>query len=109
MNPSDGTAPRFNRYLQPHVSSLSTQPLGLSKVEDDNLANIADMPSRGDFALLNELGSERFEITLPEVGGDWQQVYQRIFRDLAPRPSASVKRARKEVDSEVRRLRGRSN
>ena len=68
-------------------------------------ANIADMPSRGEFALLHELGSVRFEITLPEIGGDWQLTYTRIFRELAPRPSASVKRARREVEAEVKRLR----
>jgi hypothetical protein len=68
-------------------------------------ANIADLPSRGEFALLRELGSTRFEITMPEVGGDWREVYRRIFANLAPRPSRSVKRARSEIEAEAKRLR----
>ena len=49
-------------------------------------ANISDLPSRGDFALLNELGSSRFEVVLPNVGGEWSAVYRQVFSDLAPRP-----------------------
>ena len=71
-------------------------------------ANISDLPSRGEFALLLELGSTRFETVMPAVGGDWAAVYRQTFKDLAPRPSASMKRARKEVDEEVRRVRSRS-
>jgi hypothetical protein len=48
-------------------------------------ANIADLPSRGEFALLESLGSIRFETRLPRVGGDWLDVYKSIFRDYAPR------------------------
>ena len=33
-------------------------------------ANIADLPSRGEFALLRRLESIRFETTLPPIGGD---------------------------------------
>ena len=65
------------------------------------------IPSRGEFELLRELGSTRFAAVLPEIGGDWRTVYTKIFKDLAPRPSASVKRARAEIAEEVRRVMAR--
>jgi hypothetical protein len=70
-------------------------------------ANIADLPSRGEFALLHSLGSIRFEIVLPQIGGEWTEVFSSIFRDFAPRPSAGVKRARAQISEEVARLRRR--
>ena len=42
-------------------------------------ANIADLPSRGEFALLRRLGSVRFETTLPPIGGDWSSVYRDTY------------------------------
>ena len=70
-------------------------------------ANIADLPSRGEFDLLHRLGSVRFETVLPPIGGDWSSVYRDIFRDHAPRPSHGVKRARKEIEEQVRVIRAR--
>ena len=66
-------------------------------------ANLADLPSRGEFALLAAMGSERFDASLPPVGGDWAAV----FRALQRRPSAGAKRARAELDSELAAARAR--
>ena len=51
------------------------------------------------------MGSVRFEIELPDVGGDWSDVFRRVFRKLAPRPTAGAKRARAEIESEIARIR----
>ena len=34
-------------------------------------ANISDLPSRGEFEKLGELGSVSFEIVWPELGASW--------------------------------------
>jgi hypothetical protein len=70
-------------------------------------ANISDLPSRGEFALLRRLGSTRFETVLPAIGADWMEAYRGVFGAFAPRPSAGVKRARKQVVDEVRSIRAR--
>ena len=70
-------------------------------------ANISDLPSRGEFALLQRLGSTRFETVLPAIGADWMEAYRDVFGAFAPRPSAGVKRARKQVVDEVRSIRAR--
>ena len=57
-------------------------------------ANISDLPSRGKFELLAEMGSLQFKMILPPVGGDWWRVYTSLFMKLAPRPSAGAKRSR---------------
>ena len=49
--------------------------------------------------------SVRFEIELPDIGGDWSEVFSRAFRRLAPRPTAGAKQARAEIESEIARLR----
>ena len=71
-------------------------------------ANIADLPSRGKFELLREMGSKRFEIELPDIGGDWTDVFTRVFKRLAPRPTAGAKRAHAEIETEIARLRAAS-
>jgi hypothetical protein len=68
-------------------------------------ANLADHPSRGDFALLHSMGSVRFEIALPDLGADWASTYRSVFLALSPRPSKGVKRRRAEIDREVSRMR----
>ena len=60
-------------------------------------ANIADLPSRGEFDLLEEMQSVRFEITLPVIGGDWSAVYADIFGRFAPRPTKGDKRRRAAI------------
>ena len=70
-------------------------------------ANISDLPSRGKFELLAEMGSLQFEMTLPPVGGDWWRVYTSLFMKLAPRPSAGAKRARAQVAAELESLKAR--
>ena len=42
-------------------------------------ANISNLPSRGNFELLAEMGSLEFEMILPPVGGDWWRVYTSLF------------------------------
>ena len=70
-------------------------------------ANIADQPSRGDVALLLSMGSLPFRIQLPPVGGDWAVIYEELFMKLAPRPSRGVKRARREIEDEVAKIKVR--
>ena len=70
-------------------------------------ANIADQPSRGDEALLLSMGSVRFEMELPPVGGDWAVIYEELFMKLAPRPSRGVKRARREIEDEIEKIKVR--
>ena len=70
-------------------------------------ANIADQPSRGDVALLLSMGSLPFDMELPPVGGDWAAVYEALFVALAPRPSRGVKRARREIEDEIEKIKVR--
>ena len=70
-------------------------------------ANIADLPSRGEFELLKELGSIPFEMKIPPIGGDWEQVLRDVFSSLAPRPNPGAKRARSEVDAAASQLRAK--
>ena len=63
-----------------------------------------DLPSRGKFKLLQEMGSVRFEIELPDIGGDWTDVFTRVFRRLAPPPTAGAKRGGAEIETEIARL-----
>jgi hypothetical protein len=55
--------------------------------------------------MLKEMGSLPFEINLPEIGGDWTEVFTKVFREYAGRPTPGVKRARTEVNAEIRRIR----
>ena len=70
-------------------------------------ANISDLPSRGKFELLAEMGSLQFEMTLPPVGGDWWRVYTSLFMKLPPPPSAGAKRSRAQVEAELESLKAR--
>ena len=51
------------------------------------------------------MGSVRFEIELDDIGGDWTDVFTRVFRRLAFRPTAGAKRARAEIETDLARLR----
>ena len=64
-------------------------------------ANIADQPSRGEFDLLDELGSTPFPIRWPDMDASWAGVFDATFREFAPRPSKAEKRARSAVASEI--------
>ena len=70
-------------------------------------ANISDLPSRGKFELLADMGSLQFEMILPPVGGGWWCVYTSLFMELAPRPSAGAKRSRAQVEAELESLKAR--
>ena len=41
------------------------------------------------------------------VGGDWAAIYKELFGKLAPRPSRGVKRARREIEDEVAKIKVR--
>ena len=64
-------------------------------------ANLADQPSRDDFALLAELGSTSFATVWPDVGAGWHDAFEHIFDKFAPRPSKAEKRARRAVDDAI--------
>jgi hypothetical protein len=68
-------------------------------------ANIADLPSRGEFELLNEYGSIAFDTIVPVIKADWLEAYRAAFDGFAPRRSKAEKRAAQEISSEVTRLR----
>ena len=74
-------------------------------------ANISDLPSRNEFALLHELGSTSFEVRWPEIGSGWSGVFERIFDEFANKPTKSEKRARTsvrkaiEIEREAKRAR----
>ena len=64
-------------------------------------ANIADHPSRSDFALLREWGSRYFEAVLPPLGGDWYGLYRRYFDALAPPLPKAERKRRRELDDAI--------
>ena len=64
-------------------------------------ANIADQPSRGEFALLTEFGSTEFEIRWPDLTSPWAGLFTQIFDEFAPRPSNSEKRARQSIERAI--------
>ena len=79
-------------------------------------ANIADQPSRLEFALLTEMGSVDISAGLkwPDLSPAWTGVFDRIFDDLSPKPTRGELKARKRVaeaiDEETnRRTRARFN
>ena len=77
-------------------------------------ANIADQPSRDEFALLLEMGSTSFssELRWPDIAPAWTGVFDRIFDAYAPKPSKAERAARRRVADEItaesaRRVRAR--
>ena len=60
-------------------------------------ANIADLPSRDEFELLNELGSVVGEVVWPSLTLGWKAAMEAAFDAYAPRPKRGSKRARAEV------------
>ena len=57
-----------------------------------SVANIADLPSRGEFDKLLEMGAVRVPCVIPSIGGDWEAVYRDVMSRLAPRATHGVKR-----------------
>ena len=62
-------------------------------------ANIADQPSRAEFALLLEMGSVDFSrsIEWPDMAPAWTGVFDRVFDAYAPKPTRAERKARKRV------------
>ena len=68
-------------------------------------ANIADLPSRNDLALLNELGSAEFDIEWPRLAESWLEAFTRIMRSFGPRRSRTIRRMVQRFSSALRALR----
>ena len=64
-------------------------------------ANLADMPSRGDLSLLDELGSTAFDVRWPELASGWAGAFDAIFDEFAPKPTKPEKRARRAVEQAI--------
>ena len=62
-------------------------------------ANIADQPSRAEFALLLEMGSVDFSrsIEWPDMAPAWTGVFDRVFDAYAPKPTRAERKTRKRV------------
>ena len=73
-------------------------------------ANIADLPSRNEFSLLQELGSDFFDPRLPAAGASWRDVLLEAKRAAKAQWSRSDrewhKRALDAIDEEARSLQG---
>jgi hypothetical protein len=67
-------------------------------------ANIADLPSRGEFSLLQELGSEKFDVKWPLVGAEWLAAFEEVYLSLALPPSRAMKRQASDIGAELQRL-----
>ena len=71
-------------------------------------ANLADLPSRGSFVLLEqELGSSWVEFTFPPLHLSWSGSFAHLFDAYAGVRSRRVKRARQRVQSIMKGLRTR--
>ena len=68
-------------------------------------ANISDLPSRGEFEKLNELGSVFFEPVWPPLGASWAATFAAAYEAYAPRPSRATLRFKREVQSAIESIR----
>ena len=68
-------------------------------------ANIADLPSRNDLALLQELGSEKFEIEWPSLSESWAEVFSRIMRSYGPPRSKTMRKMGERYSAAMQALR----
>jgi hypothetical protein len=69
-------------------------------------ANIADLPSRGEFTLLRAMGSAPFSPTWPDLQGSLRSIFERYWVSLSGSLSRAVSRHMVEIDDEIDRLRG---
>ena len=70
-------------------------------------ANIADLPSRGDFDLLAQMGSKPFDVAWPPVGLSWRDAFRHAWKRASPsRPSTAAKRAFDEIQDAISEMRG---
>ena len=61
-------------------------------------ANVSDLPSRGEFALLREMRSvEVAEVRWPEASQSWLEAVRGAFREFAPAKLRQEKRWRSEI------------
>ena len=71
-------------------------------------ANLADLPSRGSFELLEqELGSTRVEFVLPPLQLSWSGSFAYLFNEYAGLRARRFKRARQRVQDAMQGLRER--
>ena len=69
-------------------------------------ANIADLPSRDEFELLDEFGSTPFDIVWPDVSESWTDAFTRVFKSVSISPSRAAKKAQGRVKHAISMLRG---
>ena len=69
-------------------------------------ANISDLPSRGEFEKLGELGSVSFEIVWPELGASWSASFAAAYNLYAPKPGKAALRLRRAIDQAILKLEG---
>ena len=67
-------------------------------------ANIADLPSRGEFGKLVELGSVWFASVLPDLGLSWSASFASAFMMYAPRSGKASLRYQREIRQAIERL-----
>lgn len=70
-------------------------------------ANIADLPSRGEFEKLTELGSVPFTAKWPELGASWSASFASAFNEYAPRPGKAAVRLRRAIQAAIELIRSR--
>jgi len=68
-------------------------------------ANISDLPSRGEFEKLRELGSVYFEPVWPPLGSSWATTFTAAYQAYAPKPSRAACRFQREVQSAIENIR----
>ena len=64
-------------------------------------ANLADLPSRRDFALLQSMGAVWRDTVLPPMLTTWSEAYSRVLRLFRRRPSLMSKRAIAAVQAAI--------
>ena len=68
-------------------------------------ANLADQPSRGEFDLLRELGSESFELDWPDATDSWLEAVDDAFRRYAAASTRMERRWRDEIEEAIETVR----
>ena len=67
--------------------------------------NIADLPSRGEFTKLAELGSVSFDIVWPDLGASWSASFASAYNLYARKPGKAALRLRRAISQATESLR----
>lgn len=105
FNLANGYSGQTDMAMITHIFNAACAALGADVWFEwvPSAANIADLPSRGEFELLQELGSVEGEVVWPDLRSGWKAALEAAFDAYAPRPSRGSKRARAEVALAVSR------